>query len=198
MQRSNKGDSNVSSCIDLETTSSSSSSSSNSVAGDMDSIEIPETDLSGDDESTETDYDEKISAKERAIREVDLYLTKLQDRRKQLVDECNKLKDEKALRQSNKLAKQNWDSGEYIKNVTTETFIGVLSIFLYCVSDAFPWNAEIQSTLKNVFKLTTFRPQQLKCCNAIMSKHDVLLIAPTGGGKSLCYQLPVRIQNYSG
>lgn len=59
------------------------------------------------------------------------------------------------------------------------------------VSDAFPWNSEIQSTLKNVFKLSSFRSQQLKCCNAVMSKHDVLLIAPTGGGKSLCYQLPV-------
>lgn len=96
--------------IDLETTSSSSSSSSNSSAADMDanvSIEIPESESDSDG----TDYDEKISSKERAIQEVDLYLTKLQDRRKQLVDECNKLKDEKALRQSNKLAKQNWDSG---------------------------------------------------------------------------------------
>lgn len=62
------------------------------------------------------------------------------------------------------------------------------------VTDAFPWNGEIQTALKNIFKLTSFRPQQLKCCNAIMSKHDVLLIAPTGGGKSLCYQLPVYKQ----
>ncbi|KAG4069080.1 hypothetical protein HA402_008391 [Bradysia odoriphaga] len=161
---------NLTSYIDLETTSTSStSSSSQSDTANMDSIVIPESDLSDDDQTTEIDYDEKITAKERAIQEVDLYLAKLQDRRKQLVDECNKLKDEKALRQSNKLAKQNWDS------------------------DAFPWNSEIQSTLKNVFKLSSFRPQQLKCCNAVMSKHDVLLIAPTGGGKSLCYQLPAVV-----
>lgn len=98
-------------CIDLDTTSSSSSSSSSSLPN-MDSIEIPESDLSDNDHLLDTDFDEKISAKERAIREVDIYLRKLQDRRKQLVDECNYLKDEKALRQSNKLAKQNWDSGE--------------------------------------------------------------------------------------
>lgn len=169
--------------IDLETTSSSSSSSSSAV--DMDanvSIDIPESESDNDG----TDYDEKINSKERSIQEVDLYLTKLQDRRKQLVDECNKLKDEKALRQSNKLAKQNWDSGSYNASNRRKTFSRI-PIF----SDAFPWNTEIQTTLKNVFKLTSFRPQQLKCCNAIMSKHDVLLIAPTGGGKSLCYQLPV-------
>lgn len=116
MQRLSDDDIKPMSHIDLETTSSSStsqSSSSRNAIADMDSIVIPESDLSdSDDQTTEIDYDDKITAKERAIREVDLYLTKLQDRRKQLVDECNKLKDEKALRQSNQLAKQNWDSGE--------------------------------------------------------------------------------------
>lgn len=119
MQRPNDNDLkpkrvSLTSYIDLETTSSSSSSSSsdNAITADMNSIEIPESDLSDSDQTAETDYDEKIRAKEQALREVDLYLTKLQDRRKQLVEECNKLKDERDLRQSNKLAKQNWDSGE--------------------------------------------------------------------------------------
>lgn len=54
----------------------------------------------------------------------------------------------------------------------------------------FPWTVQMQQLLKETFKMTAFRPQQLKTINAIMSKHDVLLLAPTGGGKSLCYQLP--------
>lgn len=44
--------------------------------------------------------------------------------------------------------------------------------------------------LTNTFHLESYRPQQLQTINALMARHDVLLLAPTGGGKSLCYQLP--------
>lgn len=49
--------------------------------------------------------------------------------------------------------------------------------------------------MKRVFKLNGFRPQQLQTINCILAKKDVLLIAPTGGGKSLCYQLPAVLSN---
>ena len=56
--------------------------------------------------------------------------------------------------------------------------------------DHFAWSERIQSVLRDTFRLSSFRPLQLSCINASLSKKDVILIMPTGGGKSLCYQLP--------
>lgn len=49
--------------------------------------------------------------------------------------------------------------------------------------------------MKNVFKLDDFRPQQLQTINCVLAKKDVIMIAPTGGGKSLCYQLPALMND---
>lgn len=47
--------------------------------------------------------------------------------------------------------------------------------------------------MKRVFHMKEFRPQQLQTINCVMAKKDVIMIAPTGGGKSLCYQLPAIV-----
>jgi len=44
--------------------------------------------------------------------------------------------------------------------------------------------------LQSVFRLPTFRPYQEQVCRAVMAGRDVLLVMPTGAGKSLCFQLP--------
>lgn len=48
----------------------------------------------------------------------------------------------------------------------------------------------LQETLKNVFGFTSFRANQADIVRAIMAGDDVFAVMPTGGGKSLCYQLP--------
>ncbi|XP_048191172.1 ATP-dependent DNA helicase Q1 [Perognathus longimembris pacificus] len=54
----------------------------------------------------------------------------------------------------------------------------------------FPWSSKVQDVLKNVFKLQKFRPLQLETINVTMAGKEIFLLMPTGGGKSLCYQLP--------
>ena len=47
--------------------------------------------------------------------------------------------------------------------------------------------------LKDIFGHDSFRSFQEEVVDAILAKKDVLTILPTGGGKSLCYQLPTLL-----
>ncbi|MBO7492255.1 MAG: DNA helicase RecQ [Bacteroidales bacterium] len=49
---------------------------------------------------------------------------------------------------------------------------------------------EIQKTLKTVFGFDTFKGNQQKIIKALLKGKDCFVIMPTGGGKSMCYQLP--------
>lgn len=51
------------------------------------------------------------------------------------------------------------------------------------------------SLLHNRFKLTDFRPGQEAVISALLRGHSALAVFPTGGGKSLCYQLPALLFN---
>src|SRR6516225_3118727 len=44
--------------------------------------------------------------------------------------------------------------------------------------------------LHSVFGFTGFRANQEAVCRAAIDGRDLLLVMPTGAGKSLCYQLP--------
>ena len=50
--------------------------------------------------------------------------------------------------------------------------------------------ADLRTLLHRTFGHSDFRPHQQPVCEAAAAGRDVLLVMPTGAGKSLCYQLP--------
>ena len=51
-----------------------------------------------------------------------------------------------------------------------------------------------QSLLSDIFGFQAFRPMQADIVDAVTGGEDVLAILPTGGGKSLCFQLPALLR----
>ena len=50
--------------------------------------------------------------------------------------------------------------------------------------------SDLNSLLHSAFGFSSFRPNQEAVCRAAIEGRDVVLVMPTGSGKSLCYQLP--------
>ncbi|HAI13233.1 MAG TPA: ATP-dependent DNA helicase RecQ, partial [Phycisphaerales bacterium] len=60
--------------------------------------------------------------------------------------------------------------------------------------DTQQYNTTLSQTLKRHFGHDAFRPLQEQIILDVTGGRDVLAIMPTGGGKSLCYQMPALLR----
>jgi ATP-dependent DNA helicase RecQ len=54
---------------------------------------------------------------------------------------------------------------------------------------------DLVAALHTLFGFRDFRPGQREACEAALAGRDVLVVMPTGSGKSLCYQLPALLRD---
>ncbi len=54
-------------------------------------------------------------------------------------------------------------------------------------------DSELQASLKKYFGFETFKGDQKNIVRSVLEKRNTFVIMPTGGGKSLCYQLPAMM-----
>jgi ATP-dependent DNA helicase RecQ len=54
---------------------------------------------------------------------------------------------------------------------------------------------DLVASLQSLFGFPGFRPGQREACEAALRDRDVMVVMPTGSGKSLCYQLPALLRD---
>ena len=54
---------------------------------------------------------------------------------------------------------------------------------------------QAQAVLRRYWRHPSFRPGQRETIEAVLAGRDVLAILPTGGGKSVCYQVPALLSD---
>jgi len=122
-----------------------------------------------DREEIEFPQDDELGQINKRLRVIKRKIIELESEKRSLEKRSTQLTEEKQKKECERLLSQDWDKKK------------------------FPWSDRMDLARKEIFGLEKYRPDQLSVMNATMSGHDCILIMPTGGGKSLTYQLPAVI-----
>lgn len=125
---------------------------------------------SGQDVDTKvSDLRSMIATVDDDLSSLDHKINKLKSQKQSLIERRRTLEDKISKLKFQKVASVDW------------------------AAKSFSWSSKMDQALGSVFKLEEYRPYQLESMNAFLSGHDVIVVMPTGGGKSLTYQLPAVV-----
>ncbi|KAI5121119.1 hypothetical protein M0805_002791 [Coniferiporia weirii] len=128
----------------------------------------------------------RLAGLDTELKEVDEQMEKLKQLRSKILDErqavLNSLNADEGNRNS---ARTSLSPGKTKAKITIET--------IDYMKGTFEWSGELKARMRDAFGIQNFRLCQEGVCNANMDGRDIVCVMPTGGGKSLTYQLPALL-----
>lgn len=107
---------------------------------------------------------------------------------------CDDVDLEKVLEENLAILKES-SQEPYDEESKAKEDLHLLSSPGLSIEEVYPWHTEVQNLLTEKFLLKSFRNSQLDIINAALQGKDVFVLMATGGGKSLCYQLPSLVKS---